>query len=54
MSYKKKANVISDYMAKLGRKGGSTTGKPKARSSDQARRAALVRWEKWRKEHAKD
>jgi hypothetical protein len=37
--------TISRYMAKIGRIGGKAgTGPKKARSKDQARKAALARW----------
>jgi hypothetical protein len=36
---------VKIYLASIGRKGGkSGTGKVKARTPEQARRAALVRW----------
>jgi len=36
---------VKIYLASIGRKGGrSGTGKAKARTTEQARRAALVRW----------
>lgn len=44
-----KKQVISDYMAKMGSKGGKTKGESKARTSEQARKAVNVRWEKSRK-----
>jgi len=37
----------TDYLATIGRKGGqSGRGKSKARTTEQARRAALARWVK--------
>jgi hypothetical protein len=38
--------AIRAQAAANGAKGGKTTGKSKARSSKQARKAALARWEK--------
>lgn len=35
---------LSDYMRKIGRKGGKTTGSCKARSPRQASNAAKARW----------
>jgi len=36
---------VKQYLASIGRKGGmSGTGKAKARTPEQARRAALTRW----------
>jgi hypothetical protein len=41
------SDSIHDYLATIGRKGGSAgRGPAKARTSEQARRAAMVRWEK--------
>lgn len=41
------SNAVTNYLAAIGRKGGASgTGKSKARSSEQARKAALVRWAK--------
>jgi hypothetical protein len=37
---------VLEWLAKNGRKGGRVKGPTKARSSDLARRAALVRWAK--------
>lgn len=49
---KTKSKIISAHMAAIGRKGGRAgTGKAKARTSEQARKAALIRWEKWREEN---
>jgi hypothetical protein len=40
-------DAVSAYLAAIGRKGGASgTGKSKARSKSQARKAALVRWAK--------
>jgi len=44
-----KKKIISDYMAYLGSKGGRVTGASKARSSEQARKAVLERWKRYRK-----
>lgn len=38
--------IISRYMAKLGRKGGKTTGPTKARDPEQMSQAAKKRWSK--------
>lgn len=38
--------AVRDYMAKLGSKGGATTGKTKARDPEKMRAAALKRWKK--------
>lgn len=41
------ADPVHDYLAEIGRKGGAAgRGLAKARSSEQARKAALVRWGK--------
>lgn len=38
---------VHEYLAKIGRKGGRAgTGKCKARTPKQARKAALARWKK--------
>ena len=40
-------NLVAAYLASIGSKGGrSGTGKSKARTSAQARKAARVRWDK--------
>jgi hypothetical protein len=40
-------DAVSAYLAAIGRKGGASgTGKSKARSKLQARKAALARWAK--------
>lgn len=36
--------AIKVYLARIGAKGGKATGKTKARSSEQARTAAMIRW----------
>lgn len=47
-----KSKIISEHMAAIGRKGGRAgTGKAKARTTEQAQKAANIRWEKWRKEN---
>lgn len=46
--------IISRYMAKLGRKGGKTTGPTKARDSEKMSQAAKKRWDKARKEKDAD
>lgn len=38
--------AISDYMAKMGRKGGSMTGPTKARDPEKMREAQKRRWPK--------
>lgn len=44
-----KKSIISDWMSKIGQKGGkSGTGKAKSRSSEQMRAAVNKRWEKAR------
>lgn len=40
----KKTKQISAYMAAIGRKGGSATGKSKARDPAKMKAAALKRW----------
>lgn len=41
------SNPIKDYLAAIGRRGGKAgTGKSKARTKAQARKAALARWSK--------
>ncbi len=40
--------IIKQYMAEIGRRGGKAgTGKAKARTTAQARKAANARWAKW-------
>lgn len=40
-------DAVRDYLAAIGRKGGASgTGKGKARSKSQARKAAQARWKK--------
>lgn len=47
---KKKSNPVSNYLSKIGQKGGKAgKGASKARSSEQARAAVNKRWEKARK-----
>lgn len=42
--------ALRDHLAKLGAKGGKAgTGKAKARSSEQARKAVMKRWGKKKK-----
>lgn len=41
-----KKQVISRYMAKLGKKGGEKTGPSKARDPEKMRAAAKKRWRK--------
>lgn len=49
---KTKSKIISAHMSAIGAKGGRAgTGKAKARTTAQARKAANIRWEKWRKEN---
>jgi hypothetical protein len=45
--------AIKSIASANGRKGGKTTGKTKARSSEQARKAVMARWAK-RKERTND
>ena len=41
------SSAVTNYLAAIGRKGGASgTGKSKARSKSQARKAALARWAK--------
>ena len=40
----KTTKTVRDWLAKIGRKGGKTTGATKARTSEQARAAAQARW----------
>lgn len=42
----KTPKAVSEYLAEIGRKGGKTKGPRKARTSEQARRAAATRWAK--------
>jgi len=44
---------ISLFTGFLGSKGGTTTGPTKARTREQAQKAAKARWKKWRAEKAK-
>lgn len=41
--------MIREVMSAMGRKGGKVRGIAKARTSEQARAAVMVRWEKARK-----
>jgi hypothetical protein len=56
MARKKKSQApspISAYLAVIGKKGGKAgTGKAKARSSEQARKAVMKRWGKRRTPNA--
>lgn len=38
--------ALSDYMAKIGKKGGETKGAPKKRSTAHYKAAAAARWAK--------
>ncbi len=38
--------AVSDYMAKIGKKGGETKGAPKKRSTEHYKKAAAKRWAK--------
>ena len=38
--------IIRTYLSKIGSKGGKTFGPSKARTTEQARKAAMVRWSK--------
>ena len=49
---KTKESMNKQDQAKYGRIGGSKTGPTKARSSEQARAAATVRWARWRQNQA--
>ena len=42
----KPPKAVSEYMRKIGKKGGSATGPRKARTSEQARKAIKARWAK--------
>jgi hypothetical protein len=42
----KLSKAIREYMASLGRKGGKAKGVGKGLNSEQARKAALARWNK--------
>lgn len=49
MGRPRKRNPVSEYLSKIGQKGGKAgTGKAKARTSEQARAAINKRWEKKR------
>ena len=37
---------VRKYLSQIGKKGGKTFGPSKARTTEQARKAALVRWSK--------
>lgn len=44
------SDPVHDYLAEIGRKGGAAgRGPAKARTSEQARKAALARWGKWKR-----
>ena len=54
-----KKEVIKQYLAKIGKKGGSVTGPSKARNLppehyERVSRAMKERWERWRKENNKE
>ena len=38
--------TVREWFAEIGRKGGKASGAPKARSSEQARKAVRARWAK--------
>jgi hypothetical protein len=42
------SKAIRKYLSRIGSKGGKATGPRKARTSEQARAAAMVRWGKGR------
>jgi hypothetical protein len=46
----KLSKAVREYMASLGQKGGKASGERKARTPEQARKAALARWNKVRAE----
>ena len=46
----KLSKAVREYMASLGQKGGKARGERKARTPEQARMAALARWNKVRAE----
>jgi hypothetical protein len=48
----KLSKVVREYMASLGRKGGKVTG-VKGFNPEQARKAALARWDKAKAEKTK-
>lgn len=39
-------DAVKMYLARIGAKGGKTTGATKARTSEQAHKAAMARWGK--------
>jgi hypothetical protein len=43
-----KRETVKQYLSRIGSKGGKATGPRKARTSKQARAAAMVRWWKRR------
>lgn len=43
--------AVREYMAKLGKKGGETKGKTKARDPEKMRAAAKKRWQKKRSDN---
>lgn len=52
---KSQAERDREAMRRMGAKGGAKgTGKAKARSSEQARKAVQTRWERYRKEKEED
>ena len=45
--------AVRAYLSELGKLGGKTTGKVKARSTEHYRAASLKRWAIWRKANKK-
>ncbi|NBW16535.1 MAG: hypothetical protein EBR82_52015 [Caulobacteraceae bacterium] len=46
--------AVRQYLASIGSKGGKATGPSKARTSEQARKAVMKRWENYRKKQKED
>lgn len=51
MARKKVDPAVSEYMGKIGKKGGKKTSK--TFTSERARALLKIRWEKWRRERKK-
>jgi hypothetical protein len=49
----KLSKAVREYMASLGQKGGKASGERKARTPEQARKAALARWDRVNAEKTK-
>lgn len=55
MGRPRKRNPVSEYLSKIGQKGGKAgTGKAKARTPEQASAAAKARWKKKREAEGGD